>query len=79
MTPFDPRPRWPGAPPLCATANRLAFKDRQAMDDFRSSIGMSAYSSGEVWRCEFCGFLHYKGGAPSPSGDSSGTARSRKG
>lgn len=78
MSLFEPKPRWPGAPPVCVAENRMAFKDQAALHAYRASIGMSAYPPAEVWRCGTCSHLHYVGVAPSPSGESSGTSRSAK-
>lgn len=75
---FEPKPRWPGAPQFCNSANRMAFKDKAALSDFRKDIGMSAFSIKREWLCKICGHLHYDGSTPSPAGDSSGTSRSQK-
>ena len=75
---FEAKPRWKGAVFICLAQNLLAFKDRTQLHVYRESIGMSAYSPRKVWLCDTCGHWHYEGRSPDPSGDSSGTGRSRK-
>ncbi len=79
MSLFESKPRWAGAPPVCIATNRMAFKDRAEMDAYRASIGMSAWAPKRVGVCKICGHWHYVGASPDPSGDSSGTGRSKKG
>jgi len=75
---FEATPRWKNAPKFCIATHRMAFATEKELHAFRSKIGMSAYPTGKVWKCETCAHFHYDGATPNPAGDSSGTGRSSK-
>jgi hypothetical protein len=71
---FEPKHRWPGAPPICLAENLPAFDTREAAMEFheRNAPG------GRVTRigiCSVCGSWHYVSKPRPPSGDSSGSSR----
>lgn len=75
---FEPKPRWPGAPPVCLAQNLPAFKDRAELDAFRQK-NAPGFKLQQVWQCDHCGCLHYWAEPTAPSGESSGTARANTG
>lgn len=71
---FEPSPRWPGAPPFCIAAQRLAFDSKKAVSDYiaRYCPGVAVQ---EHYECVKCGLIHFEGIARPPSGWSSGAGR----
>ena len=76
-SPFESKPRWPGAPPICIVANLPSFPTTAAYQDWHERNGPGCKVL-RVWLCDAC--KHYQADtvAPSPAGDSSGTGRHSK-
>lgn len=67
---FEPKPRWPGAPPLCIAENLFAFPSQAAISAFveRNCPGVDVE---QTWECKACGQWHFRsrtGHADLPSG-----------
>lgn len=71
---FEPKPRWPGAPPTCELDCDLAFASTEELFAFHEANAPGARIL-KVWKCAFCGRWHYKSKPRPPSGDSSGLSR----
>lgn len=76
MTTLD-KPRWPGGPAICATANLPALDSKKALHAFKEANAPGGTVI-EEWCCTACGHWHYWGSSGDPSGASSGTTRSAK-
>jgi hypothetical protein len=79
-TAFAPleKPRWPGGPKICPTANLPAFTSKDGLSRFLKANGPSCKVLRE-YLCESCGHWHAHTSAPDPAGGSSGNGRSSKG
>lgn len=71
---FEDKPRWPGAPRICALANLPAFMDRAEAMDFHERVGPGNHVL-KVWECQHCGQVHYSIRPRAPTGESSGSGR----
>ena len=56
--PFEPMPRWPGAPPTCGKAGLLAFDSEHDALDFHERTAPKAHMD-EVYQCIACEKFHY--------------------
>ena len=74
---FEPKPRWPGAPPICIAANLPAHQSEADLMKFHAANGPSCYLE-YIGHCAFCGLWHARTSAPDPAGQSSGTTRHAK-
>lgn len=76
-SPFEAKPRWPGAPPICKVARLPAFPTKADYNDWHERNGPGCLVK-RVWLCKACKHYHADTVAPNPCGDSSGTGRSSK-
>jgi hypothetical protein len=51
----------------CHQANRVAFKDKAEIDQYRSRFCANTHME-QVWQCEICKHWHYIGWQTGPSG-----------
>jgi len=66
-------PRWENGPPICDDSNLPAFDNSSAAMSWREANAPGSHIR-RVWICAHCGFTHYEGSPPSPSGESSGNS-----
>ncbi len=77
MTTLEP-PRFRGAPQQCVKTNLPAHESEKALRKFMFD-NCPRCPIEYIWKCESCGGFHCQSGAIDPSGESSGTGRSKKG
>jgi len=76
-SPFEEKPRWPGAPLICLEARLPAFETKEAYNYWHERNGPGVHVK-RIWKCPFCKYYHADTVGPSPAGDSSGTGRNTK-
>lgn len=76
-SPFEAKPRWPGAPRICRTANLPAF---DTLADYAKWEGANCPNTKVIfkWKCSRCGCYHVWSVGGDPAGSSGGTGRSSK-
>lgn len=70
-------PVWRDGPLLCSALWRPAFASKMAAEKYHERNSPRT-SIKRIFLCRFCQQWHYEASSPSPSGESSGTARSSK-
>ena len=58
MNKFEPKLRWPGAPPTCAATGMLAFDSEREVSEFNHSQ-CPHYTVTRNWKCPKCSKLHF--------------------
>lgn len=73
-------PRWPGGPPICASANLPAFETQESAVAWQNAPNKTnplyeANPIKKIWQCEKCRHWHFITKPRPPSGASSGSGR----